>query len=40
MNISLGSILLGNLRSFVFTGAILKYFGAGSSKAASPDQDV
>ena len=28
MNICLGSVLLGNLRSFVFAGAILKYFGA------------
>ena len=45
MNICLGSILLGNLRSFVFAGAILKYFGAVDQEAARPpsappDQDV
>ena len=45
MNISLGSILLGNLRSFVFAGTILKYFRAADQEAAQlpsapPDQDV
>ena len=45
MNICLGSVLLGNLRSFVFAGAILKYFGAADQEAARPpsappDQDV
>ena len=34
MNISLGSILLGNLRSFVFAGTILKYFRAADQEAA------
>ena len=40
MNICLGSILLGNLRSFVFAGAILKYFGDTDQDAAPADQDV
>ena len=45
MNMCLGSKLLGNLRSFVFAGAILKYFGAMYQEAtrlpsAPPDQDV
>ena len=28
--------MLGNLRSFVFAGAILKYFGAAEQEAALP----
>ena len=45
MNICLGSILLGNLRSFVFAGAVLKYSGAVDQEAAQlppapPDKDV
>ena len=45
MNVCLGSILFGNLRSFVFAGVILKYFGATDQEAAQPpssplDQDV
>ena len=36
MNIFLGSILLGNLRSFVFAEVILKYFGAAHQEAAQP----
>ena len=45
MIVCLGSILLGNLRSFVFAGAILKDFGDADQEAAQPpsapqDQDV
>ena len=45
MNICLGSILLGNPKTFVFAGVILKYFGAVDQEAAQPpsappDQDV
>ena len=45
MNICLGSILLGNLRSFDLAGVILKYFGGADQEAARPpsapqDQDV
>ena len=36
MNICLRSILLRNLRSFVFAGAILKYFGAADQEAVGP----
>ena len=34
MNICLEFILLGNLRSFVFAVATLKYFGAADQEAA------
>ena len=34
MNVCLGAGLLGNLKSFVFAGAILKYLGAVDQEAA------
>ena len=36
MNMCLGYIFFSNLRSFVFAGVILKYFGAGDQEAAWP----